>query len=164
MYSEEREELDRVLGHHALRRAATNSKDAATSCRPAAGNLIDLSEKCSLGDFLADPKRETSNSVIPPLTEPAKEACILNVASCDGSVPDLIRIIAATPAGFHIALPAHPLAKRGYHFFQFFQEPDLSTGVPFGRPGECAVALFTRLSGRLWGGPSGLWTGNASSS
>jgi hypothetical protein len=88
----------------ALIRFFTNAAEAKRVALQPGSISIELREEKSLESFLATLRREAGETAVEPTAEIAKEGYILEATYPRASVPNHLRITAATPQGFHDAL------------------------------------------------------------
>jgi hypothetical protein len=88
----------------ALIRFFTNAAEAKRVALQPGSISVELREEKSLESFLATLRREAGETAVEPTAEIAKEGYILEATYPRASVPNHLRITAATPQGFHDAL------------------------------------------------------------
>ncbi|MBZ5565453.1 MAG: beta-N-acetylglucosaminidase domain-containing protein [Acidobacteriia bacterium] len=98
-------QLDSLAAHDQALIEFARTARAAARVRMRPGNLaVELHPESSVQSLLEALKRETANSALAPTLELAREGYILEAFYPRATVPNRLRITAATPEGFHNAL------------------------------------------------------------
>lgn len=105
-------QLEEVAARHQAEVRTVHSFGEAS--RLQAKLLIELREEKNLDSFLATLKREGANFAAEPTAELAREGYVLESFYPNSSIPNRIRITAATPAGAHHALLRVPELLRNW--------------------------------------------------